>query len=104
MAPDLQLKFLAEAGTCTGGSTVSRLRWLNQRQPGHLGTMIVAVARCLSTKSRMHGIRAMGGAVQLLSLLQSWSRQSTALLSASENRELKRGSWELEADAVLSMV
>jgi len=23
--------------------------------------MIVAVARCLSTKSRMHGIRAMGG-------------------------------------------
>jgi len=103
MAPDLQLKFLAEAGTRAGGSTVSHLRWLNQWQPGHLGTMIVAVARCLLTKSRMRRIRAMGG-VQLLSLLQSWSRQSTALLLASENRELKQGSWELEADAVLLMV
>jgi len=61
MTLDLQLKFLAEAGTCAGRSTVSRLRWLNQRQPGHLGTMIVAIARCLLTKSRMHGIRAMGG-------------------------------------------
>jgi len=46
----------------------------------------------------------MGGAAQLLSLLQSWIRQSTALLLASENQELKRGSWELEADAVPLLV
>jgi len=104
MTLDLLLKFLAKAGTNAGVLIVSCLRWLNQWQPGHLGTMIVAVAHCLSTKLRMHGIRAIGGAAQLLSLLQSWSRQSTALLSASENRKLKRGSWELEADAVLLMV
>jgi len=61
MTPDLQLKFLAKAGTFAGGSIVSHLRWLNQQQPGHLGTMIVTIACCLLTKSRMHGIRAMGG-------------------------------------------
>jgi len=103
MTPDLLLKFLAEAGTCTGMSIVSCLRWLNQLQPGHLGTMIIAVMHCLLIKSRMHGMRAMGGVAQLLSLLQSWSRKSTALLLASENRELKQ-SWELEADAILSIV
>jgi len=104
MAPDLLLKFLAKAGTHAGVLIVSHLRWLNQRQPGHLGTMIVVIVHCLLTTLRMHGIRAIGGVAQLLSLLQSWSRQSTALLLASENQELKQGSWELEADAVLSMV
>jgi len=104
MTPDLLLEFLAEAGTCASVLIVSRSRWLNQQQPGHLGTMIVAIAHCLLTKLRMRGIRAMGGAAQLLSLLQPWSRQSTALLPASENQELKRGSWELEAVAVLLIV
>jgi len=104
ITPDLQLKFLAKAGTNAGVLIVSCLRWLNQWQPGHLGTMIVAIAHCLLTKLRMHRIRAMGGAAHLLSLLQSWSRQSTSLLLASENQELKKGSWELEADAVLSIV
>jgi len=85
MTPDLLLKFLAEAGMRAGVSIVSCSRWLNQQQPGHLGKMIVAVAHCLLTKLRMCLIRAMGGAAQLLSLLQSWSRQSTALLLASEN-------------------
>jgi len=104
MTPDLLLKFLAKAGMRAGVSIVSCSRWLYQQQPGHLGTMIVAIAHCLLTKLRMHRIRAIGGAAQLLSLLQSWSRQSTALLLASKNHKLKQGSWELEADAVLSMV
>jgi len=104
MTLDWLLKFLAKAGTCASVLIVSRSRWLNQWQPGHLGMMIVAVGHCLSTKLRMHRIRAMGAVAQLLSLLQSWSRQSTALLLASENQELKQGSWELEADAVLSIV
>jgi len=85
MTPDLLLKFLSEAGMSVGVSIVSHSRWLNQQQPGHLGTMIVAVVHCLSTKLRMRRIRAIGGAAQLLSLLQSWSRQSTTLLLASEN-------------------
>jgi len=104
MTLDWLLKFLAKAGTRASVLIVSHSRWLNQQQPGHLGKMIVAVVHCLLTKLRMRGIRVIGGVTQFLSLLQSWSRQSTASLLASENPELKQGSWELEADAVLLMV